>query len=119
MKTTQEIANRLVELCRMGDYDTAYDELFHPEVEATEPANAPNPGTTKGIDALKAKGEVFNEMIEEMHDGFVSDPLVAGNYITLTMGYDATFKGQGRVKEDEVVVYKVENGKIVSEQYFY
>ncbi|MFK7949130.1 MAG: SnoaL-like domain-containing protein [Saprospiraceae bacterium] len=117
--TIQKIANRLVELCRQGAYDTCYDELFHPDVEATEPANSPNPGTTKGIDALKAKGEIFNSMIEEMHEGFVSDPLVADDYFTVVMGFDATFKGRGRVKESEVVVYKVENDKIVSEEYFY
>jgi ketosteroid isomerase-like protein len=109
----------LVELCRTGDYNTAYAELFHPDVEATEPADSPNHGTVKGVDAIKAKGEVFNEMIEEMHGGFVSDAMVAGNYFTLTMGYEATFKGRGRLKEDEVVVYKVDNGKIISEQYFY
>ncbi len=119
MKTTQEIANRLVELCRVGDYNTVYDELFHPEVVAIEPDTARVPGKTVGVDAIKAKGEEFNAMIEEMHGGFVSDPLVAGNFITLTMGFEATFKGRGRVKEEEVIVYKVEDGKIVSEQYFY
>jgi hypothetical protein len=30
--TTQEIADRLVELCRAGDYDTCYDELFSDDV---------------------------------------------------------------------------------------
>lgn len=119
MNTTQEIANRLVELCRVGDYNTAYDELFHPEVKATEPDHAPGPKETIGIEALKKKGEFFNEMIEEMHSGFVSDPLVADNHFTVTMGYEATMKGRGRVTESEVVVYKVENGKIVSEQYFF
>lgn len=119
MQNIQQIANRLVELCRAGDYNTAYDELFHPEVKATEPETAPGPKVTVGIEALKKKGEFFNEMIEEMHGGFVSDPLVADNHFTVTMGFDATMKGRGRVKESEVVVYKVENGKIVSEQYFF
>ncbi len=119
MQTVQEVANRLVELCRVGDYDTVYNELFHPEIVAIEPETARVPGKTVGVEAIKAKGAEFNNMIEEMHSGFVSDPLVAGNYITLTMGFEATFKGGVRSKEEEVVVYKVEDGKIVSEQYFY
>lgn len=119
MKTTQEVANRLVELCRVGDYDRVYDELFHEEVVAIEPETARVPGKTVGIAAIKAKGAEFNNMIEEMHGGFVSDPLVAGDFITLTMGFEATFKERGRVKEDEVVVYQVKDGKIISEQYFY
>jgi hypothetical protein len=35
------------------------------------------------------------------------------------MGVEATMKGQGRVKMDEVAVYEVKDGKIVKEQFFY
>lgn len=116
--TTQEIANRLVDLCRRGDYETVYNELFHPDAEAVEPPSSPMP-TVRGVDAIREKGRQFNEMVQEMHDGFVSDPLVAGNYITLTMGMDVTYKSGAREQMDEVVVYEVRDGKIVREQYFF
>lgn len=119
MQTTQEVANRLVELCRKGDYNTCYDELFHADVKAIGPAGTPESEQTKGIDALKAKGEQFNAMFEEMHSGFVDDAVVAGNAFSVKMGYDATMKGGKRVQEDELVVYMVKDGKIISEQYFY
>jgi ketosteroid isomerase-like protein len=32
---------------------------------------------------------------------------------------DVTMKGQGRMKMDEIAVYGVKDGKIVSEQFFY
>lgn len=117
--TTQEIANRLVELCRQGDYNTCYDELFHVDVTTIGPAGSQEGTQTTGIDALKAKGEQFNAMFEEMHSGFTDDAIVAGNVFAVKMGYDATMKGGKRVQEDELVVYTVKEGKIVSEQYFY
>jgi hypothetical protein len=35
------------------------------------------------------------------------------------MGMEVTMKGAGRVDMHEICVYKVENGKIVKEQFFY
>lgn len=58
-------------------------------------------------------------MVEEMHGGYVSDPVVAGNHIAFAMGMDVTYKGMGRQKMDEIALYEVKNGKIVKEQFFY
>ena len=58
-------------------------------------------------------------MVENFHGGEVSDPVVTGNWFALTMTLDATFKGRGRTKMEEVCVYQVRNGKIVKEQFFY
>ena len=118
--STQQVANRLVELCRKGDYETVYSELFDTNVISKEPENSQMPmKTAKGVDQIKERGKMFNEQVEEMHGGSVSEPLVAGNFITLTMGMDVTMKGQGRMNMDEVIVYEVKDGKIVSEQFFY
>jgi len=35
------------------------------------------------------------------------------------MGIDVTMKGKPRTKIDEVAVYEVKNGKIVTEQFFF
>jgi len=58
-------------------------------------------------------------MVEEVHGGWVSEPIVAGNYISVAMGMDVTMKGQGRMNMDEIAVYEVKDGKIVKEQFFY
>ena len=66
------------------------------------------------------KGEVFSSMVEEMHGGWVSEPQVAGNFISFGMGMDVTMKGGvGRMKMDEIAVYEVKDGKIVKEQFFF
>lgn len=116
--TTQEVANRLVELCRMGQYETAQDELFADDAVSIEPDKAPVK-EVRGLEAIKEKGKIFQSMLEEMHSGSVSDPLVAGNHIALTMHMDVTMKGRGRTMMEEVCVYEVKDGKIVLEQFFF
>ena len=119
--TTQEVANRFMELSKEGKFDVIQDELYAADCESIEPAHAAAAGLTdaKGIDAIKQKGKTFNESIEEMHGGFTGDPIVAGNYFSVAMGMDATMKGAGRIKMDEIAVYEVKDGKITKEQFFF
>lgn len=116
--TTQQIADRLVELSRTGKMDDAYDELFADNAVGIEPEGTPN-SRTEGLANLYKKAEKFYEMVEEIHGITVSDPLVADDYFSLEMTMDATFKGVGRNKSSEICVYEVADGKIVSEQFFY
>jgi SnoaL-like domain len=117
--TTQEVADRLAQLFKENKWVEAQQELFSEDVESIEPPHAKGMQSVKGMDAIRKKAEDFNNMVEEVHDGYSSDPIVAGNYIALTMGMDFTMKGVGRTKMDEVVVYEVKDGKIVKEQFFY
>jgi len=114
----QEIANRLVELCRSGQHDKAYAELFSQDAVAIESEGAPVK-ETKGLDALLAKSVGFQEMVEQYHGGTVSDPIIAGNFFTVSMSMDITYKGRGRTNEEEICLYQVKDGKIVKEQFFY
>ena len=117
--STQDIANRLVELCRTGQFEQCYTELFDTEnIESIEPDGAMMP-YTKGLQALQEKGKVWNEMVEEMHSAEVSDPIVAGSHFSCTMKNDVTFKERGRMTIEEVCVYEVKDGKVVKEQFFY
>ena len=54
-----------------------------------------------------------------MHGGYKGKPIVAGNHFAVAIGLEATFKGAGRQKMDEIAVYEVRDGKIVKEQFFY
>ena len=117
--TTEQVAKRLVELCRQGKYQQVYDELFSPEVLSIEPEGGPW-GTVQGFEAMAEKSKQWNEMIAEFHSGFVSDPLVAADHFTLVMKSNVTLKGMDHpIDMDEVCVYRVDNGKVVSEQFFY
>ena len=117
--TTQEVANRLSELFKEGKWTQIQDELFSEDAVSIEPENAPGMQTVKGIDAIRQKGKEFNDSVEEMHGGFAGEPIVGGNFIAVSMGMDATMKGTGRMKMDEIALYEVKEGKIVREQFFY
>ena len=117
--TTEQIAGRLVELCRKGDYEAAHKELYSKDAESIEPDSAQEPRHIKGLDAIKEKGKQFNSIVEEVHGGFVSDPVIAGSRFSVAMGMDVTLKGMGRNNMNEICVYETKDGKITKEQFFF
>ncbi len=121
MMNTQQIAERLVALCREGQYEQVYDELFADDAENIEmPAMANGPlGNAKGLDAIRAKGKAWGEAVEQVHGGSVGEPSVSGNWFSVPMSLDVTMKGQGRMQMEEMCLYQVRDGRIVREQFFY
>lgn len=116
--TTQEVAARFDELAKENRWDLIVNELYDAGAVSIEPAGSQLPNA-EGLPAIKKKGDEFNAMIEEMHGGWCSPPVVGGNYFSVGMGMDVTMKGAGRMNMDEICVYEVKNGKIVKEQFFY
>ena len=119
VRTTKEVANRLSELFKEGKWEEAQEELFSEDAKSIEPPNVPGLQSVEGLDNIRKKGKDFQAMVEEMHGGFTSEPIIAGNFIAFAMGMDATMKGQGRMKMDEIALYEVRDGKIVREQFFF
>lgn len=117
--TTKEIADKLTEHCRKGDFEKAQTELFSDDAVSIEPEASPAfAKETKGLGAIIEKGHKFNSMVQEMHGITVSDALVGTNSIALTMRLDATMKERGHMDMTEICVYKVKDGKIISEEFF-
>ena len=118
--TTQEVASKLVKLCSEGKWDEATESLYSSEIVSVEPSAPPGGSReSQGIAAVKAKGEwwVANH---DVHSVKVEGPLVAGDHFAVTFKMDITFKPQAkRFTMEEVAVYKVANGKIVHEEFFY
>jgi len=118
--TTQQVADKLVQLCSEGKFQEAVETLYSPDIVSME-AGAP-PGQSresKGLEAVKAKGDwwVANH---EVHSATVEGPLVAGSHFAVTFKLDITFKPQSkRFTMEEVAVYKVADGKVVYEEFFY
>jgi ketosteroid isomerase-like protein len=115
---TEQIARRLVDLCRKGEFGKAHDELYGEDCVSLEPEGSPWP-PARGMAAIREKTKQFEATVETMHGVTVGDPIVAGSYFSLFMGIDMTQKGADRMKFDEIGLYRVRNGKIVSEQFFY
>jgi hypothetical protein len=118
---TEQVAKRLVELCRKGEYERVQRELYAQDAVSIEMPGAPAGalGDANGLEAIHEKGRKWAEGVEAVHASNVSDPVVAGNWFSTAFAMDVTFKGRGRVQIEEIGVYHVRDGKVVGEQFFY
>lgn len=120
--TTQEIADRYYALFKERQVAEIYETLYSPEIICTEPEHAlvmGVPTVTKGIEAILAKSKARQETIAEVHSFFMSEPVVGGDYFSLAMGRDMTFKNGQRIQAAEIAVFGVKEDKIVTETFFY
>jgi len=117
--TTQEVADRLVDMCRNGKIEEAKEELLAQDIISIEPYEGLLPKETKGMDAIRRKAELFVSNVEDFFGSSISEPVVAGVYFSVAWNTDLQMKGQARKTNSELAVYKVKDGKIVSEQFFY
>ena len=116
--TIQQIADRLVVLCRQRQFRQAQDELYAPDAVSLKPENGAF-RTTQGLAAIQAEGAAFWNRVETLHEITVSDPLVAATYFSVVMRLDMTLPGVGRRTVNEVCVYRVEADQIMQEQFFF
>ena len=117
--TTKEVADKLVKMCRDGKVEEAKQELFAEDIISTEPIEGILPKETKGIKAIEKKAELFISMVAQFHGSTITDPVVAGDYFSIGWETDIQMKGEQRKTNSEICVYKVKDGKVVSEQFFY
>jgi len=117
--TTPQIAARLVELCRQAQYEQAQKELYADDAISIEPYATPEfEKETRGLNAIIEKGHKFEAMTEKTYATTVSDPLVSGGTIAFLLSMDIAMKGGKRSTMEEICVYQVKDGKIISEQFF-
>jgi len=116
--TTKEVADKFIAMLKEGKYVEARAEFFTDETESIEPAGA-DMQYVKGLAAIEEKGRMFQENVEEMHSGFVGEPIVAGKYFSVAMGMDVTMKQFGRMNLEEICMYEVKEGKIIKEAFFF
>ncbi|MGN7823537.1 SnoaL-like domain-containing protein [Chitinophaga sp. 22536] len=118
--TIQEIARRLATYCEKEDYMGAHQELYAEDAISIEPeATGGFEKETKGLQNIIRKGELFTDLIEASYGVKVSEPLIAGNSIAFVLTMDTKFKGRDRSTFEELCVYVVKDGKVISEQFFF
>src|SRR6187399_1171609 len=100
---TKEIALRLVELCREGEFEKAQKELFAKDAVSIEPYATPDfEKETKGLGAILKKGEKFESMVEKYNEVKVSEPLISGNSFAIALSMNLTMKGKGDMDMSEL-----------------
>jgi|SRR4051812_33162156 hypothetical protein len=117
--TTQELAVRFNELAKQEKWFEIQDELFADHVKSIEPAGAPHLKNAEGKVPVRKKGEDFVKKIKEVHRMYTTQPVVGGHHFAVGREMDITVDGIGRIQMNEIMMYAVKDGKIVSEQFFY
>lgn len=117
--TTNEIANKLVELCRAGKGEEAL-KFYAEDAVSVEAATMPGMDReAKGVAAIRAKGEWWFAN-HDIHAFNVTGPWPHDDRFIVGFQIDVTHKPSGqRVKMEEAGLYTVKNGKIVREEFFY
>lgn len=117
--TTREVADRFNELARQEKWFDIQDEFFSDNVKSIDPPGSPYFGYAEGKSAVRKKGEDFVKKILQVHRALTTEPVVAGNHFAVGREIDVTVEGFGRIQINQIMLYEVQNGMIVSEQFFY
>ena len=117
--TTAEVASRFNELAKQEKWFEIQDELFSDNVRSIDPQDSPYFRYAEGKAAVRKKGEEFVKKVEAAHRRHTTEPVVAGNHFAVGREVDITVQGFGRIQLNEVMLYEVKDGEIISEQFFY
>src|SRR3569833_317436 len=115
MNTIHEISSRLVSLCEEQKFVEAYNELFADNAVSIDPIYNNEPLT--GLHNLIERERQFLARTE-IHDIKVSDANFDGSNFSDIISMHFTVKGQESRAIEELCVYKVDKGKIISQQFF-
>jgi hypothetical protein len=120
---TMAVGSQLVDLCRQGKEREAIETLYAPEIVSIEAYGSPAmPQRMEGLADVIGKAEWW-ENNNEVHSREVSGPYPHGDRFVVHFKYDITAKqgpmaGQ-RMTMDETALYRVADGKVVHEEFFY
>ena len=117
--TTQEIAARFNQLAQQEKWFEIQDEFFADNVHSIDPPNSPYFGYAEGKSPVRKKGEDFVRRITAFHSASTGKPIINGNHFAVTRSVDITVEGHGRIQIDQIMLYEVKDGQIISEQFFY
>jgi hypothetical protein len=113
--TTQETANRLIELYNQGKALQAEEELYAESVVSYEQDESRN---AVGKEAVMAKTKAAFEALEEVYHSAAEKVMINGNAFLIIFKLDAKPKGGERFSVTEYGFYKLENGKVAEEYFF-
>ena len=64
------------------------------------------------------KAELFISMVGNFYGDTISEPIVAGDYFSVSWNTDIQMKGEALKMTSELCVYKTSASKVISEQFF-
>jgi hypothetical protein len=115
-----DIANRMVAMCREGNFLGAIDRYYAEDVHSVEPSGTPHvPSDLVGIELVKAKNHWWIQNYE-VHHYQVAGPFIGDGQFAVHFTYDATCRATGRRSVmTEMALYTVQGNRIVREEFYY
>ena len=116
--STQEVAEKVVELVRQQAWYKALDTLYDKDIVSVEASASEGESAEKrGIDQVRGKVDWWLNAME-VHSFTAKGPFVAHDRFVVQYDADVTEKNsKKRFQLSEVGVYTVKNGKIVREEF--
>jgi len=116
--STEEVATKLVEYCRKGDWMKAVDDLYAKDIVSVEARTMENmPAEMRGIDQVRGKTEWWEKNME-VHSAKVTGPFVARDTFVVQFDIDVTEKAsKKRTQMSEVGIYTAKDGKVAREEF--
>lgn len=116
--STQEVADKVVELVRQQAWYKALDTLYDKDIVSVEASASEGESAEKrGIDQVRGKIDWWLNAME-VHSFTAKGPFVAHDRFVVQYDADVTEKNsKKRFQLSEVGVYTVKNGKIVREEF--
>ena len=115
---TEEVAAKLVDLCRKGEWMNAIDTLYASDIVSVEAHEMENmPAEMRGLDQVRGKTKWWEENME-VHSAKISGPFVARDTFVVQFDVDVTEKAsKKRSQMSEVGIYTVKEGKVAREEF--
>ena len=115
---TEEVANKLVELCRKVDFRGAMESLYAKDIVSVEAHEMENmPAEMRGIDQVRGKTDWWEKNME-VHSAKIGGPFVARDTFVVQFDIDVTDKTSNkRMQMSEVGIYTVKDGKVAREEF--
>jgi hypothetical protein len=116
--STQEVAEKVVELVRQQAWYKALDTLYDKDIVSVEASASEGESAEKrGIDQVRGKIDWWLNAME-VHSFTAKGPFVAHDRFVVQYDADVTEKNsKKRFQLSEVGVYTMKNGKIVREEF--
>ena len=107
---TEEVAKKLVDYCRNGEWMKALDDLYAKDIMSVEAHEMENmPAEMRGIDQVRGKTDLWEKN---------SGPFVARDAFVVQFDIDVTDKAsKKRMQMSEVGIYTVKGGKVAREEF--
>ena len=116
--STEDVAMRLVELCKGKDWKKAIDDLYAKDIVSVEPRAMENmPAEMRGLDQVRGKTDWWEKNFE-VHSAKVGGPFVARDTFVVQFDIDVTEKAsKKRMQMSEVGIYTVKDSKVAREEF--